>query len=234
MKGKQARTARASRFWFRFAVLSRPPCVERAIPGSHGVPVVSVVASSPSSPASKQAARGNKTRTRREAAGSGGGMAVSTIASLDRIPAGNDNKQARRERLTASPHSYHLTAHGPHLMPNQSISPLTRQAHTRRRNETTGTTGGRRSEQQTDGRDENARASQDDKQATRRTTRRQTRRGARRRRQGKKASSSGEGMRTRRTKRPHFLTSRPTPSRLFSLICRPQLFPRPRAWDERR
>ena len=184
-------TGRQGRLGFGFVSSSCPVIRAGGVPS----PVLIAFPSCPSSPRShhprqaSKTARGNKTRTRREAAGSGGGMAVSTIASLDRIPAGNDNKQARRERLTASPHSYHLTAHGPHLMPNQSISPLTRQAHTRRRNETTGTTGGRRSEQQTDGRDENARASQDDKQATRRTTRRQTRRGARRRRQGKKQAA---------------------------------------------
>lgn len=51
----------------------------------------------------------------------------------------------------------------------------------------------------------------------------------------KKASSRGrsEDKRTGKNKTPHFLTFRPTPSRLFSLIRRPQLFPRPRAWDER-
>lgn len=57
-------------------------------------PVLMAFPSCPSSPRPRhhqqasKTARGNKTRARREAAGSGGGMAVSTIASLDRIPAG--------------------------------------------------------------------------------------------------------------------------------------------------
>lgn len=40
-------------------------------------------------------------------------------------------------------------------------------------------------------------------------------------------------MRSGKNKTPHFLTSRPTPSRRLSLIHGPQLFPRPRSGDER-
>lgn len=42
-----------------------------------------------------------------------------------------------------------------------------------------------------------------------------------------KQAAGAKDRKTRRTKRPNFLTSRPTPSRLFSLIRRPQLFPPP-------
>ena len=48
-----------------------------------------------------------------------------------------------------------------------------------------------------------------------------------------KASNQGRSEENEKNKTIHFLTSRPTPSRLFSFIRRPQLFPRPRAWDER-
>lgn len=66
------------------------------------VPVVfSVVSSSPhptSSPASKQDGKRKQDKGKtRGAAGSGEDMAVSTIISLDRIPADNENKQARQE-----------------------------------------------------------------------------------------------------------------------------------------
>lgn len=117
-------------------------------------------------------------------------------------------------------------------MPNQSISPLTRQA--RRDDERDDRDDGRTTERTTNGRTRRKRTSLTRRQASNEThdeTTNETRGETETTR--KKASSSGEGMRTRRTKRPHFLTSRPTPSRLFSFIRRSQLFPRPRAWDER-
>lgn len=114
----------------------------------------------------------------------GGGRITSAIASW----LANENKQARRERRTASPPS--PSSHGATVSPSHATSHQSPRPHdkhttrreTRRRNErtdktnmgTTRTTDGRRNE--------NARAPQDDKQATRRRARRPTRR----RRQGQK------------------------------------------------
>lgn len=156
----------------------------------------------------------------------------------DRIPAGNGgqaNKTRTANDLAPSP----LSSHGPRW-PTSSISyrhqhnrpahPTSTQRDARRDAGTTGTT-----ERTTNGRTRRKRTSLARRQASNEThdeTTNETMGETETTR--KKASSMGEGMRTRRTKRPHFLTSRPTPPRLFSLICRPQLFPRPRAWDEQR
>lgn len=119
-------------------------------------------------------------------------------------------------------------------MPNQSISPPTRQANTRRGNETPEqqeTTGGQdehgddeaNDETKTHGprkttskqRDDKRDARQDENETTRRTT------------TMAKASNQGRSEENEKNKTVSFLTFRPTPSRLFSLIRRPQLFPRP-------
>lgn len=195
MKGKQA-SKQASKTTgrgeassgSRLVVLPRPPCGGRAIPGSHDVPVVPVVASFPSSPVSKQAAKErDKGKTR------GSGERRKHVGLDNHISGSSPGRQMRTSKQDENgrrPRPIPIISRptGPISCPiNQSPRSPDKQDETT--NETTGTTGGRRSEQQTDGRDENARASQDDKQATRRTTRRQTRRGARRRRQGKKQAA---------------------------------------------
>lgn len=191
---------RASRSRFRLIVLSRPPCGERAVPGSHGVPVVSVVASFPSSPVSKQ--DGKRKQDKGKTRGSGerrrnGGLD-------DRIPGSYPGEQMRTSKQDENdgrprPIPIISQSHGFHLMPNQSIAPLTRQAHneteerdagtrnddngrTRRKTETTRTTGGQRGER----RNENTRAAR--RQASNETTnetpgKTRTRRKTRRRRQ---------------------------------------------------
>lgn len=168
-----------------------------------------------------------------------GGRITSAIASW----LANENKQARRERRTASlpsPSSHGATVSPSHAASHQS--PRSPDKHTTRR-----TTRRRNNWRR--------RAGKTNTETTRRTTKRKRTGHARRqasnetqdettddktetrrrdaRRQRQKQAIRGEARRTRRIKRSIFLTSRPTPSRLFSFIRRPQLLPRPRAWDER-
>lgn len=202
----------------------------RAILGSYSVLRGVAIASSSSSPASKQAGgegtwQGQDERQRGAAEAWRSRRSYLWIVSRR----ANKNKQARQERRAASPHLYHLTAQRvpSHTQSAQSPRPAT---STRETTNETETTSGRDGKQRRRERRANDWANngtktygpQDDKQATRRRTRRPARRerdeGTRRRTTREKQAAWDEDRRMRRTKRPHFLTSRPTPSRLFSLI----------------
>lgn len=161
-------------------------------------------------------------------------MAASTIVSRR----ATEDKQARRERRTASPRL--LSSHGLRgsiSHPHRINRPATRQEHNETHDET------KQSNTQDDGATQNEttrrrRRTHDDGTIRRRErqarTRRQTRRRTRRTTTRIKASNQeGNDRRTRRTQYPIFLTSRPTPSRRLSLIRQRQIVPRPRAWDER-
>ena len=176
----------------------------------------------------------------------------------DRIPAGvGKREQASKTRTTNDQlHPHHRTGHGPNLTPNRIDRPAHPTSTQRDARRDAGTTGdderARRTRRRRERRTDDGRA--------RRTRRRRSERWRKRtdparrqasnetqyettddktetrrrdaRRQWQKQAIRGEARRTRRTKTVSFLTFRPTPSRLFSLIRRPQLFPRPRAWEE--
>lgn len=241
MKGKQARRQGVSvSVSFRCSVSSavRRACHPRFSWRSRRVrrrlvPVIT----------SKQAKRQEETRQGQDERQRGAAEAWRSRRSHHWIVSqrANENKQARRERLTTSP--IPISSHGQRT-PSHAQS-INLPAHTTSKHETrkrdAGTTGDdgrarRTRRRRGERRNENARAPQDDKQVTRR----QTRRPARRERDDETHDDNGKskqsGAKRGEREEQNGLFSNLSPDPLSPILSHPSasiIPPPPRAWDER-